>query len=71
MSDTQDAPLIQREREDDSRSGAEAGKVAEGRPSLFVWMLVVSAGISGLLFGCESCPPPPLVLHPHLKKLTY
>lgn len=60
MSDTQDAPLIQ--REDDGRRGAEVGKVAEERPSLFVWMLVVSAGISGLLFGCES---PPLLQQKH------
>lgn len=55
MSDTQDAPLIQRE-DDGTRGGAEVGKIAEGRPGLFVWMLVVSAGISGLLFGCEFLP---------------
>jgi SP family myo-inositol transporter-like MFS transporter 13 len=24
------------------------------KPSFFVWLLTLSAGISGLLFGCES-----------------
>lgn len=57
MSDTQDAPLIQRD-ERDARDGAEVRKLAEGRPGLFVWLLTLSAGISGLLFGCE--PPPSL-----------
>jgi SP family myo-inositol transporter-like MFS transporter 13 len=27
-------------------------------PGLFVWLLTFSAGISGLLFGCQSFLPP-------------
>lgn len=26
----------------------------EAAPGLFVWLLTLSAGISGLLFGCET-----------------
>lgn len=28
-------------------------------PTLFIWALTFSAGISGLLFGYEYIPPPP------------
>ncbi len=27
-----------------------------GPPGLFIWLLTFSAGISGLLFGCEELP---------------
>lgn len=40
----------QRVSEEDSRSVHEDPSV---RPTLFVWLLTFSAGISGLLFGCK------------------
>lgn len=58
MSDSADAPLIQQPDDRDARDGAETRKLVEGRPGIFVWMLTLSAGISGLLFGCESPPSP-------------
>ncbi|KAK6335696.1 hypothetical protein TWF696_002460 [Orbilia brochopaga] len=33
---------------------AEASKLVGGKPGIWVWMLVVSAGISGLLFGYDT-----------------
>ena len=54
MSDSADAPLIQRHDDQGASDGAETRKLVEGRPGVFVWMLTLSAGISGLLFGCES-----------------
>ena len=53
MSDSQDAPLIQRHDDCDAEDDdVETRKLAEARPGLFVWVLTLSAGISGLLFGC-------------------
>ena len=57
MSDTQDAaPLIQRDDDRDARDRSETRRLEEGTPGVFVWMLTLSAGISGLLFGCENSP---------------
>lgn len=36
-----------------------ARKSSAEPPGLFVWLLVVSAGLSGLLFGCANKPPVP------------
>lgn len=61
MTDEADAPLMSHQeddREDDIRSqSADAEGVdtewPTGRPGLFIWLLTLSAGISGLLFGCK------------------
>lgn len=44
-----DEPAI----EEDSRGTHEDPNVT---PTLFVWLLTFSAGISGLLFGCKIIP---------------
>jgi hypothetical protein len=42
-----------------SLHGDDARPMNEARntPALFVWLLTVAAGISGLLFGCKSSHP--------------
>ena len=64
MSESPDAPLIARTVDDALNDDdtvdfedARAGKVDEGSPGLFVWMLTMAAGISGLLFGCTFRRP--------------
>ncbi|PKS06903.1 hypothetical protein jhhlp_005498 [Lomentospora prolificans] len=61
MSESPDAPLIARTVDDALNDDdtvdfedARAGKVDEGSPGLFVWMLTMAAGISGLLFGYDT-----------------
>lgn len=67
MSDSQDnAPLLER-RDGDDDDGAQALKVAGGRPGVFIWVLTLSAGISGLLFGCEVPSLIPFFPLPHFK----
>ncbi|EWC45318.1 hypothetical protein DRE_00717 [Drechslerella stenobrocha 248] len=44
-------------RDDDALLGADHdtdSKAGKGRPGIWVWLLVVSAGISGLLFGYDT-----------------
>lgn len=33
--------------------GANLPRLPDAPPNLFIWLLVLSAGISGLLFGCR------------------
>ena len=59
------APLISDEQRhgelqyavDNADNSIEADK-AETKPGAFVLLLTFAAGISGLLFGCQSCPRP-------------
>jgi SP family myo-inositol transporter-like MFS transporter 13 len=60
MSNDQDAPLMAGEEPDSEvhhdeleSIDDEQSKDTVDRPSLFVWLLTVAAGISGLLFGCS------------------
>jgi hypothetical protein len=61
MADRLDEPLIARgyESRGDSRNDDGEHHDVEDlqRPGLFVWLLTFSAGISGLLFGCELSIP--------------
>lgn len=69
MPDSIDAPLMagRQDRDDelDYRDADEEADVLpasmkharQSGPSLFVWLLTFAAGISGLLFGCESQTP--------------
>lgn len=43
--------------DDDDESATLQKQADESAPGLFIWLLACSAGISGLLFGCE-CPSP-------------
>lgn len=43
--------------DDDEESATLQKQADESAPGLFIWLLACSAGISGLLFGCE-CPSP-------------
>jgi hypothetical protein len=43
--------------DDDDESAALQKQADESSLGLFIWLLACSAGISGLLFGCE-CPSP-------------
>lgn len=62
--DSSQAPLISNNRHDDDApydavddepgSRASPAKATDGHPGLFVLILTFAAGISGLLFGCES-----------------
>ncbi|KAK6531261.1 hypothetical protein TWF281_008081 [Arthrobotrys megalospora] len=52
-------PDINDARDDDALLGSdndleEASKLVRGEPGIWVWLLVVSAGISGLLFGYDT-----------------
>jgi MFS transporter, SP family, solute carrier family 2 (myo-inositol transporter), member 13 len=54
MADQVDEPLIahsHESRQDDDQEDHLEGDLRG--PGLFVWLLTFSAGISGLLFGCE------------------
>lgn len=61
MATSAEAPLISHrddELDDDSHSELEDNEHVSaewpvGRPGLFIWLLTLSAGISGLLFGCK------------------
>jgi hypothetical protein len=57
MADQVDEPLIVHGYEDyqDVDNANQGDNLEENlrRPGLFVWLLTFSAGISGLLFGCE------------------
>ncbi|EPS35995.1 hypothetical protein H072_10432 [Dactylellina haptotyla CBS 200.50] len=54
------APILEDDaRDDDALLGSEndleeASKLVRGEPGIWVWLLVVSAGISGLLFGYDT-----------------
>lgn len=59
-------------------SAATASQNADGSsPGLFMWLLTLSAGISGLLFGCKACTsvsstnPRSLMLGPILKRACF
>jgi hypothetical protein len=59
MNDHADEPLMQAGEEEDHSLANEDGlpnpTLEEAHyPGAFVWSLTLSAGISGLLFGCES-----------------
>jgi SP family myo-inositol transporter-like MFS transporter 13 len=57
MADQADEPLIARGHESHQDIGPIDRDDREDnlrQPGLFVWLLTFSAGISGLLFGCES-----------------
>lgn len=58
-------PASQRQPDDDDdlQDGAAAAKrtTASSSPTLFIYLLSFSAGISGLLFGCTASSP--LLLH--------
>ncbi|KAI5863504.1 general substrate transporter [Durotheca rogersii] len=59
MASEAEAPLISRRDdglEDESHTDAEDEAVEwpAGRPGLFIWLLTLSAGISGLLFGYDT-----------------
>lgn len=58
--DSLQAPLIANRDPNDDDADLENhtvpnGPGAETSPGLFMWLLTLSAGISGLLFGCRSC----------------
>jgi SP family myo-inositol transporter-like MFS transporter 13 len=60
MADTADQPLMGHQPDDDRHSdegdAPDVSRLLEknlGQPGLFVWLLTLSAGISGLLFGCK------------------
>ena len=62
MADTADQPLMGQQPDDDDRHSSDeidspsVSRLLEknlGQPGLFVWLLTLSAGISGLLFGCR------------------
>lgn len=65
MADTADQPLMGHQPDDDDRHSDEGdapdvSRLLEknlGQPGLFVWLLTLSAGISGLLFGCKCSFP--------------
>lgn len=70
MADTADQPLMGHQPDDDDHHSDEgdapdASRLLEqnlSQPGLFVWLLTLSAGISGLLFGCKcSFPMPPVI----------
>lgn len=46
MSSRQEAEVTRRDIVEDKE---------DNKPTRFVWLLTVSAGISGLLFGCRYC----------------
>lgn len=52
--------------DDDDESVALQKQANESSPGLFIWLLACSAGISGLLFGCES----PLLVAPYPVRQT-
>jgi SP family myo-inositol transporter-like MFS transporter 13 len=62
MPDQAEEPLISsgegsyRNRDDEEGRDFESTLLQDNlqSPSLFVWLLTFSAGISGLLFGCKS-----------------
>lgn len=67
MADAAEAPLIAN-RHDSSEAPDDDGDAVDvlleknlRHPGLYVWLLTVAAGISGLLFGCRygSFPPGP------------
>lgn len=62
MDDSPDAPLIQDEHLERADASATEREVGHGRVGAFMWLLVLSAGISGLLFGCKSISSTPLLL---------
>lgn len=64
MADRSDEPLMQHggetdyDRVDTHLTGGNAGDRHAQSLGLFVWLLTLSAGISGLLFGCMLCQSP-------------
>lgn len=60
--DSPQEPLISPDQRDDGRfefadddatdTASDVSKVGEAQPGLFVVLLTLAAGISGLLFGC-------------------
>jgi SP family myo-inositol transporter-like MFS transporter 13 len=62
MADSAEEPLMWHEEEPEEESGQEVDLSDVSllleknlrRPGYFVWLLTLSAGISGLLFGCKS-----------------
>jgi hypothetical protein len=60
MDESANAPLISHREDADERHHDDTDNVPDaeslvhdGRIGAFLWLLVLSAGISGLLFGCE------------------
>lgn len=61
MANTAEAPLLSHQEDElEDDQGSEVANAEDtgtewpaGRPGLFIWLLTLSAGISGLLFGCE------------------
>jgi SP family myo-inositol transporter-like MFS transporter 13 len=59
MADAANEPLMRHETEDDPAIDVDLSDVSLlleknlRHPGLFVWLLTLSAGISGLLFGCK------------------
>jgi hypothetical protein len=58
MDESPNVPLIPRpEDQDEHHDGEDApastGHLHDGNVGAFLWLLVLSAGISGLLFGCK------------------
>jgi hypothetical protein len=54
MADQAQEPLMRDEEVDEDELDT-TGALEDGpqKPNLFVWLLTLSAGISGLLFGCK------------------
>ncbi len=65
MANAVDTPLISHQEDDTADDTQSEISDAEdtviewpaGRPGLFIWLLTLSAGISGLLFGCKYDTP--------------
>ena len=62
MADSVEEPLMRREAEEEVEGSSPDGDINNVSqlleknlqdPSIFVWLLTFSAGISGLLFGCK------------------
>ncbi|KAI1344021.1 putative MFS myo-inositol transporter [Xylariaceae sp. FL0016] len=78
MPTSAEAPLISHQEDDfddellqDDPAAAPAPDThrAAGRLGVFVWLLTLSAGISGLLFGCKCPPSDPLSSAPPTNQL--
>jgi len=62
MADSADEPLMRHDSSTEDDAAAEEVDLSDvsllleknlRHPGLFVWLLTLSAGISGLLFGCK------------------